>query len=414
MGRTSVVSLLLLIAVASFGLAQQPRLLPPVLRVTLPTADDLVVAGNRVIFRRDGRLVAFDTAAGRERWRSSAPGPFAAAGQRVFTLKADGTLTALGAASGRSEWSARTLPEGRALYVAGDVVVVSSPARSEAFDQTTGKRLWVRDDAMPPAEAVVAGRFWLWRSGGGDSHSAVRSSFLIDLATGKDTYFPGSGNYIDSQATITHPTRDGKEFVEVRQNPSPGLIDVSPEKYEVEVSFFDARAWLADPSASRLTQRLGKLMAGPRPGCRPDNDPRAGLVLPYFVAADDRQVWLSGYDSCGGFMARVLRAQPQNIAYFETPLDAAQRQAVYGESALLASVRAGGARWSAQLTGKVYALRDDLHLEVLDAQTGRRTASYQLPPDQAKGVIVGSENQKPLIFRSPASTGFVFAVFQLP
>ena len=377
-----------------------------------------MITHDRVVYRRDGTLYAFDSTKRQVLWKKSAPSRFAVNTTTVFALQG------FDLSSGKVLWSTRTIPQADALYSVGSSVIASSKTRSKAFESRSGTRRWTRQGSIPEALSVVANRFWIYRSNF-LSFVHVQPSEAVDLMTGQVMGFtqpsgwttkpPSSlGNGIDVAVTLTHRTNDGTEFVEVQQNEATGLTDASVERYRVEIAIYDARAWLIDPLRPPLLKTsLGAMSVGPREGCQADQGVKLNLDLPEFLAASASFVWLRSFDSCGEYIAQISRQAPATVTPLKLPLTAAQRELIFGESAALAALRAASdIRWSTQIGEKLYAVHNDATLEVLASRADKQVALYRLSPAVAKGVI--SSVGHSLVIRSDTVNTYRFTLYRLP
>jgi outer membrane protein assembly factor BamB len=118
-----------------------------------------LAGGSVFAASREGTVVRFEAATGKEQWRVNTEAPLSggvgAAGETVAVATEEGVVIALDSQSGKQKWRARVSSEVLAApTVAQDLVIVRSlDSRIFAFGQADGKRRWVYQRA--PASLMV-------------------------------------------------------------------------------------------------------------------------------------------------------------------------------------------------------------------------------------------------------------------
>ena len=186
---------------------------------------------------RDGRVVRFDAATGRERWRAYADmrvsGGVGADAQTVVVASESGEVVAFDAETGKARWRARVSSEVLSPpAVGGGVVLVRSiDSRIFAFDAQDGKRRWVyQRPSSPlvvrsPAGAVVRGD---------TAYAGFRGGKLAALSL--------ANGGVRWEATVALPkgTNELERVIDVVGDPALDGREVCATAYQGRVACFDA------------------------------------------------------------------------------------------------------------------------------------------------------------------------------
>ena len=210
---------------AGIGTAEQFNLMP-------------ALAGDSVYSAaRDGRVVRFDAASGRERWRTYVDmrisGGVGADTRTVVVASDAGEVVALDAETGKARWRARVSSEVLSPPAVGRGVVLvrSIDSRIFAFDAADGKRRWVyQRPSSPlvvrtPAGAVIRDD---------TAYAGFRGGKLAAIA------LSNGGLRWESTVALAKGTTELERVIDVVGDPAVQGREVCATAYQGRLACFDA------------------------------------------------------------------------------------------------------------------------------------------------------------------------------
>jgi len=223
---------------AGIGTAEQFNLMPAL-------AGDSIYAAAR-----DGRVVRFDAASGRERWRTyvdmRVSGGVGADTQTVVVASDAGEVVAIDAETGKTRWRARVSSEVLSPPAVGRGVVLvrSIDSRIFAFNADDGKRRWVyQRPSSPlvvrtPAGAVIRDD---------TAYAGFRGGKLAAIA------LVNGGVRWEATVALPKGTTELERVVDVVGDPAVQGREVCATAYQGRLACFDAvsgnQVWARDVSS---------------------------------------------------------------------------------------------------------------------------------------------------------------------
>ena len=196
-----------------------------------------LAVGSVYAAAQDGTVARFDSASGRELWRTNAghslSGGVGSDGALVAVGTIDGEVIALDAGSGQTRWSARVSSEVLAApVVTGDLVIVrSADSRLFALDAKDGKRRWLYQRSSPALSVrspagIVVDRGYLFAGFSGGK--------LVSLA------LANGGVRWEATVALPHGTTELERVTDVVGLPVIAEREVCAVAYQGRIGCFDA------------------------------------------------------------------------------------------------------------------------------------------------------------------------------